>query len=74
MKITKDTVVTLTFAPPTHRASCWKTARTPRSYLHGGYDNTLPGIEKALEGQEKGLPGASRCSLPTPLASATKAW
>lgn len=28
--------------------------RQPSVYLHGGYDNTFPKIEAALEGQEKG--------------------
>jgi len=54
MKITKDTVVTLTFRASDANGKLLEDGRTPRSYLHGGYDNTLPGIEKALEGQEAG--------------------
>jgi FKBP-type peptidyl-prolyl cis-trans isomerase SlyD len=30
-------------------------AQEPTSYLHGGYENTLPKIEEALEGQEVGF-------------------
>src|SRR5207248_8367694 len=29
-------------------------SRDPMVYLHGGYDNTLPKIEQALEGKEVG--------------------
>ena len=54
MKIAKDTVVTLLFkvAEPTGRLI--EQSRTPMVYLHGGYHNTLPKIEEALEGQEPG--------------------
>lgn len=54
MKITKDTVVTLTFRASDAHGKLLEDDKTPRSYLHGGYENTLPGIEKALEGQEAG--------------------
>jgi FKBP-type peptidyl-prolyl cis-trans isomerase SlyD len=30
-------------------------AQEPTSYLHGGYENTLPKIEEALEGQDVGF-------------------
>ena len=54
MKITKDTVVSLHYkvAEPTGRLI--EETKEPAVYLHGGYDNTLPKIEAALEGQEKG--------------------
>src|ERR1043165_4207158 len=54
MKITKDTVVTLHYkvAEPTGRLI--EETKQPAVYLHGGYDNTLPKIEEALEGQEAG--------------------
>jgi FKBP-type peptidyl-prolyl cis-trans isomerase SlyD len=55
MKITKDTVVTLTFRATDARGKVLEDGKTPRAYLHGGYGNTLPGIEKALEGQEAGF-------------------
>lgn len=54
MKITKDTVVTLTYRASDAHGKLLEDGKTPRSYLHGGYENTLPGIEKALEGQEAG--------------------
>jgi FKBP-type peptidyl-prolyl cis-trans isomerase SlyD len=55
MKITKDTIVTLTFRATDTRSKVLEDGKTPRAYLHGGYGNTLPGIEKALEGQEMGF-------------------
>ncbi len=55
MKITKDTVVTLTFRATDALGKVLEDGKTPRAYLHGGYGNTLPGIEKALEGQEAGF-------------------
>lgn len=54
MNITKDTVVTLTFRASDAQGKLLEDGKTPRSYLHGGYGNTLPGIEKALEGQAAG--------------------
>lgn len=55
MKITKDTVVTITFRATDAQGKLLEDGKEPRAYLHGGYNNTLPGIEKALEGQEKGF-------------------
>ena len=55
MKITKDTIVTLTFRATDAQGKVLEDGKTPRAYLHGGYGNTLPGIEKALEGQEAGF-------------------
>ncbi|MDG5976213.1 FKBP-type peptidylprolyl isomerase [Hydrogenophaga taeniospiralis CCUG 15921] len=55
MKITKDTIVTITFRATDAQGKLLEDGREPRAYLHGGYNNTLPGIEKALEGQEKGF-------------------
>jgi FKBP-type peptidyl-prolyl cis-trans isomerase SlyD len=55
MKITKDTVVTITFRATNAQGKLLEDGKEPRAYLHGGYNNTLPGIEKALEGQEKGF-------------------
>ena len=54
MKITKDTVVTITFRATDAQGKLLEDGKASRAYLHGGYNNTLPGIEKALEGQEKG--------------------
>lgn len=55
MKIAQDTVVTLTFRALDAKGKVLEDGKEPRAYLHGGYGNTLPGIERALEGQEKGF-------------------
>lgn len=55
MKITKDTIVTLTFRAVDASGKVLEDGKEPRAYLHGGYGNTLPGVELALEGQEKGF-------------------
>lgn len=54
MKITKDTVVALQYKVAEATGKLIEESRTPMVYLHGGYQNTLPKIEAALEGQEKG--------------------
>lgn len=54
MKISKDTVVTLQFKVADLRGKLVEQSREPLAYLHGGYDNTLPKIEEALEGREPG--------------------
>ena len=54
MKITKDTVVTLQVKVAEASGKLIEDSRDPVAYLHGGYDNTLPKIEEALEGKEKG--------------------
>lgn len=54
MKITKDTVVTLKYRVAEATGKLIEESREPMVYLHGGYDNTLPKIEEALEGQEVG--------------------
>ena len=55
MHITKNTVVTMTFKVTDAQGKLLEDGKEPRAYLHGGYGNTLPGIEVALEGQEKGF-------------------
>jgi FKBP-type peptidyl-prolyl cis-trans isomerase SlyD len=55
MKITKDTVVTLQYKVAEASGKLIEESRDPMVYLHGGYQNTLPKIEAALEGQEKGF-------------------
>lgn len=54
MKIEKDTVVTLQYKVAEATGRLIEQSRDPIVYLHGGYDNTLPKIEAALEGREKG--------------------
>lgn len=54
MKIAKDTVVTLQYKVADTAGRLIEQSKEPMVYLHGGYDNTLPKIEEALEGQEPG--------------------
>ena len=54
MKITKDTVVTLQYKVSDANGKLIEQSKDPMVYLHGGYDNTLPKIEEALEGHEAG--------------------
>ena len=54
MKIEKDTVVTLQFKVAEASGKLIEQSREPMVYLHGGYENTLPKIEAALNGQEAG--------------------
>ena len=54
MKIEKDTVVTLRYKVAEANGKLIGESREPMVYLHGGYDNTLPKIEAALDGREAG--------------------
>lgn len=54
MKIAKDTVVTLSYKVADATGRLLQQSEQPMAYLHGGYGNTLPKIEEALEGREKG--------------------
>ena len=54
MKIEKDTVVTLRYKVADPAGKLIEQSRDPMVYLHGGYDNTLPKIEAALDGHEPG--------------------
>jgi FKBP-type peptidyl-prolyl cis-trans isomerase SlyD len=54
MKIEKDTVVTLRYKVAEASGKLIEESREPMVYLHGGYDNTLPKIEQALDGKEAG--------------------
>ncbi len=54
MKITKDTVVSLQFKIAEPTGKLIEESKEPMVYLHGGYENTLPRIEEALDGQEPG--------------------
>jgi len=55
MNIAKDTVVTLKYKVADSKGKLIEESREPMVYLHGGYDNTLPKIEQALEGKEAGF-------------------
>ena len=54
MTIEKDTVVTLKYKVSDAQGKLLEAAAEPMAYLHGGYENTLPKIEEALDGQDKG--------------------
>ncbi len=54
MKIEKNTAVTLRFKVSDANGKLIEESKDPMVYLHGGYGNTLPKIEEALEGQEPG--------------------
>ena len=55
MKIEKNTAVTLRFKLSDAQGKLIEDNKEPMVYLHGGYGNTLPKIEEALEGQEAGF-------------------
>ena len=55
MKISKDTAVTLSYKVADAQGKLVEQSSEPMVYLHGGYGNTLPKIEAALDGQERGF-------------------
>jgi len=55
MKIAKDTVVTVQYTLSDAQNNLIEEGREPMVYLHGGYENTLPKIEEALDGQVVGF-------------------
>ncbi|WP_019140686.1 FKBP-type peptidyl-prolyl cis-trans isomerase [Noviherbaspirillum massiliense] len=54
MKIAKNTVVTLHYELSDAQGNLIEESREPMTYLHGGYGNTLPKIEEALDGKDPG--------------------
>ncbi|KIF80839.1 FKBP-type peptidyl-prolyl cis-trans isomerase [Noviherbaspirillum autotrophicum] len=54
MKIAKNTVVTVHYKLSDAQGNLIEESRDPMVYLHGGYENTLPKIEEALDGQDVG--------------------
>ncbi len=56
MRITKDTVVTITYRLSTLQGELLEeaTQSEPASYLHGGYDGIFPKVEASLDGRESG--------------------
>ena len=55
MKIAKDTAVTLSYKVADAQGKLVEQSNAPMVYLHGGYGNTLPKIEEALDGKEPGF-------------------
>ncbi|MBB3244876.1 FKBP-type peptidyl-prolyl cis-trans isomerase SlyD [Herbaspirillum sp. Sphag64] len=54
MKIAKNTVVSVNYKLSDAQGVLIEESREPMVYLHGGYENTLPKIEEALDGKETG--------------------
>ena len=54
MKIGKNKVVTVEYTLHDAQGNMIEQGAEPMVYLHGGYENTLPKIEEALEGKEAG--------------------
>ncbi len=54
MNISKDTVVTLHYKLSDAQGNLIEESSEPMVYLHGGYQNTLPKIEEALDGKQAG--------------------
>ncbi len=54
MNIGKDTVVTLHYKLSDAQGNLIEESQQPMVYLHGGYANTLPKIEEALDGKAAG--------------------
>lgn len=54
MKIEKNTAVTLSYKLSEINGKLLEESKAPMVYLHGGYDNTFPKLEAALDGQEAG--------------------
>ncbi|WBY02428.1 peptidylprolyl isomerase [Ramlibacter tataouinensis] len=54
MHITKDTVVTLAVRIADLQGRLLDQSKGAEAYLHGGYGNTLPKLEAALEGRQAG--------------------
>jgi FKBP-type peptidyl-prolyl cis-trans isomerase SlyD len=55
MKIAKNMVVTVDYSLADVQGNMIEEGQEPMVYLHGGYENTLPKIEEALEGKEIGF-------------------
>ncbi len=55
MNIGKDTVVSLNYKLSDAQGNLIEESNEPMVYLHGGYGNTLPKIEEALDGKAAGF-------------------
>lgn len=55
MKIEKNSAVTIRYQVFNLQGKLLDESKQPMAYLHGGYGNTFPKIEEALEGQEAGF-------------------
>jgi len=55
MNIEKNTAVTLRYQVTDPQGKLLEDGTEPMVYLHGGYDNTFPKLEAALEGKTMGF-------------------
>jgi FKBP-type peptidyl-prolyl cis-trans isomerase SlyD len=55
MNIAKNTAVTVSMKVTDTLGNLYDDGKQPVAYLHGGYDNLLPKLEAALEGQAVGF-------------------
>lgn len=55
MKIARNTVVTVRYKLSDAQGNLIEEGSEPMVYLHGGYENTLPKIEEALDGKQVGF-------------------
>jgi FKBP-type peptidyl-prolyl cis-trans isomerase SlyD len=53
-QVAKNTVVTITYSLANKDGELLERSDEPHSYLHGGYGNVFPVVEKALEGKNVG--------------------
>lgn len=53
-QVAKNTVVTITYSLSSTDGELLERSDEPHSYLHGGYGNVFPAVEKALEGKSVG--------------------
>ena len=54
MKIEKNAAVTIRYRISDASGKLLEDGKEPSAYLHGGYGNTFPKVEEALEGREAG--------------------
>ena len=54
MKISRDSVVSLSFSLFDAQGELIEQSKNPITYLHGGYDNIFPLVEQALQGKGAG--------------------
>lgn len=55
MKIEKNTAVTIQYTISNTEGKVLERSQEPMAYLHGGYGNTFPKVEEALDGQAAGF-------------------
>ncbi len=55
MNIVKNTAVSILYKISETSGKVLEESKEPTAYLHGGYGNTFPKVEEALEGQQVGF-------------------